>query len=84
MPNANYILFSHVIGDRMFGALERLYAYRNDPTHKLHEPIHLMYKKQWIFHVTRNEWSEVQQMWIECSIPCLIHGNMRERSLHKG
>ena len=49
--NANYILFSHV-GNRMFGALERLCAYRKDPTHSLVEHIHVMYNKLWTFHVT--------------------------------
>ena len=50
MSNANYILFSHVVSDRIFGALERLCAYRNYPTHSLDEHIHLIYDKLWTFH----------------------------------
>ena len=65
--NANYILFSHVLRDKMFGALDRLYAYKKDPTHSLDEHIHLMYNKLWTFHVTYSEHYELsveQHMWI--------------------
>ena len=59
MSNANYILFSHVVRDRMFNTLERLCAYRKDPTHSLDENIHLMYNKLWTFHVTYGEHYEL-------------------------
>ena len=51
----------------MFGALESLYAYREDPTHSLDEYIHLMYNKLWTFHVTYSERYELsvdQKLWI--------------------
>ena len=67
MSNANYIFFSLVVRNRMFGALERLCAYRKDPTHSLDEHIHLMYNKLWTFHVTYIEHYELsmeEQMWI--------------------
>ena len=65
--NANYILFSHVVRNIMFGTLERLCAYRKDPTHSLDEHIHMMYNKLRTFHVTYNEHyvlSVEQYMWI--------------------
>ena len=43
--NANYILFSHIVMNIMFDALERLCAYRKDLTHSLAEHIHVMYNK---------------------------------------
>ena len=55
MSNVNYILFSHVVRNRMFGTLERLCTYRKDKTHSLDGHIHLMYNKLWTFHVTYNE-----------------------------
>ena len=67
MFNVNYNLFSHVVRNRMFGSLERLCAYRKDPTHSLAEHIHVMYKKLWAFHMTYSEpydLSVEQQMWI--------------------
>ena len=67
MSNANYILFSHVVRDRMFDALERLCTHRKDPTHLLNEHIHLMYNKLWTSHVTyieHHELSVEQKMWI--------------------
>ena len=45
MFNVNYILFSHVVRNKMFGALERLCAYRKDLTNSLAEHIHVMYNK---------------------------------------
>ena len=56
--NVNYILFSRV-GNRMFGTLEQLCAYRKDPTHSLAEQIHVMYNKLWTFHVTYSEHYEL-------------------------
>ena len=67
MFNANYILFSHVVRNRMFSTLKRLCAYRKDPTHLLTKHIHMMYNKPWTFHVTNNEHYELlveQHMWI--------------------
>ena len=55
MSNVNYILFLHVVSDRMFGSFEGLCAYRKDPTHSLDEQIHLIYNKLWTFHVTYSE-----------------------------
>ena len=65
--NSNYMLFSHVVRNRMFGALKRLCAYRKDPTHSLAKHIHVMYNKLWTFHVTNSEHYELsveQHMWI--------------------
>ena len=59
MSNANYILSSYVMRNRMFGTLERLCAYRKDPTHSLDEHIHLIYNKLWTFHVTYNDHYEL-------------------------
>ena len=59
MSNANYILFSHVMRNRMFVALERLCAYRKDSTHSLDEDIHLIYNKLWTFHVTYSDHYEL-------------------------
>ena len=42
MFNANYILFSHVVRNRMFSALEGLCAYKKDQIHSLVEHIHVM------------------------------------------
>ena len=65
MFNANYILFSYVVRNRMFNSLERLCAYRKFPTHSLVEHIYVMCNKLWIFHVTYSEHYELlmeQQM----------------------
>ena len=59
MLNANHIFFSLVVRNRLLGALERLCAYRKDPTHSLTEHIHVMYNKLWTFHVTYNEHYEL-------------------------
>ena len=55
MSNVNYILISHIVRDKMFGALERLCGYRKYLIHSLDEHIHLMYNKLWTFHVTYSE-----------------------------
>ena len=47
----------------MFSVLERLYAYRKDPTHSLVEYIHVMYNKRWTYN-EHYELSVEQQMWI--------------------
>ena len=59
MFNANYILFSYVMRNRMFDALERLCAYKKDPTRSLAEHIHVIYNKLWTFHLTYNEHYEL-------------------------
>ena len=68
MTNDNCILFSHVVRNRMLGALEQLGAYKKDQTHPLDKHIHLIYNKLWTtFHVTYSEHYELsveQQMWI--------------------
>ena len=61
MSNVSYLLFSHVVNDRIVGTLERLCAYRKDPTHSLNEYIHLMYNKLWIFHETYNKHYELSK-----------------------
>ena len=67
MFNANYILFSHVVRNRMLSALERLCAYKKNPKYSLREHIDVMYKKLWTFHVICCEHYELLmelQMWI--------------------
>ena len=67
MSNANYILFSQVVRNRMFAALEQLCAYKKNPKHSLREHVDVMYNKLWTFHVIYNEhyeFSVEQQMRI--------------------
>ena len=67
MSNAYYILFLHVMRDRMLVALKRLCVYKNDPKHSLVKHIDVLYNKLWTFHVIYNEDYELtieQQMWI--------------------
>ena len=59
MSNASYVLFSHVMRNRMIGALERLYACKRNPKHLVREHIDVMYNKLWTFQVIYSEHYEL-------------------------